>query len=615
VYSATLVYSAEPEVSFSVSQREVLLGDSVILTITARNVSNPETPDLPGIPDFDVKFRGVRQDSFSSFQVVINGKKVQSSSSGGGYNFDYELTPKRAGTFDIPSFQVNLGGRSYRTQPFQIKVLDKSAKSQDIFIKIEADKKNVYLGEKIIVTFKWYMNKDIHEYRLNIPWLDGLKNFLVTDPEFDKNKNYQKLIINSNQQVAALKSREMYKEQPYTVVSFQKILTPIAVGAYTLESSFLKCDVVMGYKRTRQRGFFDSPFDGFFGSGRNAVTEPFATRSDLLDITVKEVPSARKPFGYNGAVGNFNFTVDVKPASLKAGEPITVTMKVSGSGNIEQLELPDFPEIPDFKSYEPESKVNVSHKGGEVNGEKIFEKVLIPRHKGNFEIPRITFAFFNPKKGQYQTIVRGPFKIHVERGEEVSEVKVIAFEAESGRQEEKKELRVITKDIRYIKTGLGQIDKSGGTFYMRPVVWFGSFGFPVFVLAGLFMWNRRREKFQTDIGFARSRRAFKKIKTYFLNAEKAMNEQKVRDFYGFISRGLNSYLADKLNRPEAGITAEIVNELVERGFDDASAEQLKKLYRTFEEVLFSSVRPDNNKLNEDYKTAKNLIVALERTLR
>jgi hypothetical protein len=619
IYAAVSAYCAEPDVSFSISQKEVLLGDSIILTITASGISNPETPELPAVPNFDIKFRGVRQESYSSFQVIVQGKKVQSSSSGGGYNFDYELIPKKAGVHNIPAFQINMGGRIYRTRSFQVKVLDKSAKSQDIFILIEANKENVYLGEKILVTFKWYMNKDISEYRLNIPWFDGLKNFLVTDPQLDKGRNYQKLIVNGNQHVAAFKMREIYKGQPYTVMSFQKILTPIAVGSYTLESAFIKCSVVTGYKRSRRRGFFDDFFDSsvddFFGAGRNAITEPFATRSETLGITVREVPTAQKPPGYNGAVGDFDFVVDIKPTSLRAGEPITVTMKVSGSGNIEQLELPAFPEIPDFKSYEPESKTNVSRKGEEVMGEKIFEKVLIPRHKGNFEIPQLKFSFFNPKKRQYQTIARGPFKVRVAKGEEITEVKVIALESETDRTEGRKGLRVITKDIHYIKTGLGHIADPGGKFYERPAAWIGSFGFPVFVLACLLVWNKRREKFQTDIGFARSKRAFRNIKSYFKEAEKAIKEQNARDFYNYVSRGLNSYLADKLNRPEAGITPDIVKELAERGLDSASAERLKGLYRTFEEVLFSSVKPDKDKFMEDYRAVKDLIMILEKVLK
>ena len=86
-------------------------------------------------------------------------------------------------------------------------------------------------------------------------------------------------------------------------------------------------------------------------------------------------------------------------------------MKVAGSGNIEQLELPPIPDIESFKSYEPESKIDISQNGGEVTGEKIFEKVLIPRYAGDYQIPEITFAFFNPGTGKYQTEKRGPFKI------------------------------------------------------------------------------------------------------------------------------------------------------------------------------------------------------------
>ena len=100
---------------------------------------------------------------------------------------------------------------------------------------------------------------------------------------------------------------------------------------------------------------FDTDLDSFFGMGRNAVTQPFATRSKPLTITVLDVPGEKQPVTYNGAVGEFYFFVDIKPTSLKAGEPVTVTMKVYGSGNIEQLKLPAFPEIEAFKSYEPES--------------------------------------------------------------------------------------------------------------------------------------------------------------------------------------------------------------------------------------------------------------------
>ncbi len=615
---AVFVQAAEPEVSFSVSQREVLLGDSIILTITVKGISNPQTPEIPAIPGFDVKFRGIRQESFSSFTVIVQGKKVQNSSSGGGYNFDYVLTPKKAGLLNIPSFHIQIGGKTYRTEALQIRVLDKSAQSDAIFIKVIADKKKVYLGEKLLVTFKWYINKDISEYRLNIPWLDGLKNFLVTDPEQDKQKKYQRLMVNGDQQMAALKGREIYKGQPYTVISFQKIIMPIAVGEYKLEPAFLKCEVVTGYKKSRRGGFddfFSSGFDDFFGRGRNAVTESFATRSETVLIKVSEVPDQNKPVTYNGAVGDFKFTVDLKPVTLKAGEPITVTMKVSGSGNLEQLQLPVFPEIKDFKSYEPESRVNVLQKGGEVTGEKIFEKVLIPRHKGDYKIPQISFTFFNPKKKQYQTIKKGPFKVHVEKPDDISEVKVIAFETDGSEDNSKRKIKVLERDIQYIKTTLGMIVKSDKEIYKKPIMWIFFYGLPLFILAGLVFWKKRLDRFQTDIGFARSRKAFRNIKVHFQEAQKAIAAEDVREFYDSISKGMNNYMSDKLNCPVASVSSEIMEELYKKGLDAETVEELKRIYQIFEGVLFSSVKPGVDQLKRDYESVQNIIVILERVLK
>ena len=146
----SLAHAAKPEVSFSLSSTEVLLGDSVILTITVRGVKNPSTPHIPAINGFNTKFRGVRQESFSSFSLVIQGKQIKKESSGGGYNFDYELVPQRAGVLQVPSLAIVVDGRTYNMQKFSVKVLDRSQKSEDLFIKIVTDRTRVYLGEKLL---------------------------------------------------------------------------------------------------------------------------------------------------------------------------------------------------------------------------------------------------------------------------------------------------------------------------------------------------------------------------------------------------------------------------------------------------------------------------------
>lgn len=610
--------ASDEKVSMSVSQKEILLGDSVVLTITVEGIDNPETPELPAIPDFDVKFRGMRQESFSSMTVIVNGRQIKNEQSGGGYKFDFELMPKSTGLFTVPELPILIDGKRYTTQAFQVNVLDQSEKRGDIFIDVHADKTEAYLGEKILVTFKWYFSKDIGNYRINIPWLESIKNFLVTDPELDQDRSYQRLIVNGDKQIAAIKSREFYKGQEYMVVSFQKILTPIAAGAYTLEPVFLKCDVVTGYRRSRQSlfgSFFDSDFDDFFGFGRDAVTEPFATRSNEITLNVNEVPGQNKPLEYNGAVGRFIFDVDLKPLSLKVGEPITLTMKVSGSGNIEQLELPHIPDIKSFKSYEPESKVNVYQEGGNVRGEKIFEKVLIPRSAGDYEIPEITFAFFNPDTGRYQTEVRGPFSIHVDKPEKEEEVRVIAITPEGSTDRPGRELKVLEKDIHYIMTDIGRIVSPKKPIYKNIVLWILAFLTPIIMLAGMFVFGRRRERLNTDIAFARSRTALKNSRVFIKQAESALRKGQAREFYDLLIKGMNTYLAEKLNRQLGGVGVTLAKELKEKGLKDKECAEFTSLYSRANEVIFSSLTVEAEKLKKDFKTANELISRLERILR
>jgi hypothetical protein len=549
--------------------------------------------------------------------VIVNGRQIKNEQSKGGYKFDFELIPKSTGLFTVPELPILINGKRYTTEAFQVNVLDQSEKREDIFIDVYVDKTEAYLGEKILVTFKWYFSKDIGNYRINIPWLESIKNFLVTDPELDKNRNYQRLVVNGDKQIAAMKSREFYKGQEYMVVSFQKILTPIAAGTYTLEPVFLKCDVVTGYRRSRRSlfgSFFDSDFDDFFGFGRDVVTEPFATRSDEIILNINEVPQQNKPPEYNGAIGRFTFDVDIKPLSLKVGEPITLTMKVSGSGNIEQLELPHIPDIKSFKSYEPESKVNVYQKGGNVRGEKIFEKVLIPRSAGDYEISKITFAFFNPDTGRYQTEIRGPFSIHVEKPEKEEEVKVIAVTSEGSADRPRKELKVLEKDIHYIMTDIGKIVSPKKPIYKNIALWILAFFAPIIMLAGMFVFGRRRERLNTDIAFARSRAALKNAKVFIRQAEPALRKGQAREFYDLLIKGMNTYLAEKLNRQLGGVGVTLAKELKEKGLKDKECAEFTSLYSRANEVIFSSLTVEAERLKKDFKIVNELISRLERIL-
>ncbi len=623
MFSGVLAFGQQPSVSVAIDKQSVILGDSCILTVTVRDANNPETPSVPNIPNFDVRYRGVRQESFSSFTLVVQGQQVQKSQTGGGVNFDFELTPQAAGVFMIPSFSIAVQSETFRTQPFQIEVFDQAQKSEDIFLKIDVDKDNVYLGEKVLVSFSWYFNKDIKDYLVNVPWLENMKSFIVSDPELDQTKRYQHFIVNGNTQVVAEKATEFYRGQQYAVIRFQKILTPLAVGTYTLEPAFLKSEVVQGYSRSNRTNFFDdffeSDFDSFFGLGgfRQAITKPFSTRSEPVTINVREVPLTEQPSSYRGAVGRFDFTVSAKPTHLKVGEPITLTMKVRGSGDIERIELPPLPELPDFKSYEPESRVEAAPKGGKMVGEKTFEKVLVPRREGNFEIPVISFTYFDPDTHNYETISQGPFQVHVEKGDaEDAGVQVIALTPDgTADQTSKQEIKLLKQDIRYVKTDFGNVIKTSKPIYENWMIWLAVLFPPPVLLAFLWFWQSHRERLQTDVGFARNLGALRNAKKHLETAEKLVTSGSPREYYDALSKAIGQYLADKLNRPLAGMTHDVIKDLAVQHLDKGDKQKIRELLDRSEIAVFSSVEISGTTRQEDLKSVKDLLLDFEKVLK
>ena len=594
-----------PKVSVEIDKDQLVLGDSVRLTITVEGTTPNAPPALPPVPDFNVRYLGSRTESFTSFTVVIQGKQTEEHHSGGGTQFEYALIPKRMGTFTIPRLSFMMDGKSYETsEPYIIRVTDVPEGEETLFLKVSVNKETVYLGESILLTFEWYFDKDVQEYSLNIPWFEGLKGFLVEDPKADPSKQYAQLIINDKEKVAAEKKGAVIRGKRYTVLKFQKILTPISAGSYTLDPSFLRAEIVKGYEESRVEHvpFFRyySNFEDFFNMGRRPVTARVMTRSKPILLSVKPLPEQNRPATFSGAVGSFDFQVTVSPETVKKGEPVTVAMKVVGTGNFNEVQLPDFPELSAFKSYTPEIKTDTSNADGMVIGEKTFTKVLVGRREGKYEIPPIAFSFFDTGEGTYKTISRGPFPIEVQPGaaqEETPQLSAVAPEM----KREGKEIKVLGHDIRYIKTDLGERHPRTTPLYQIPLFWFLGF-VPLPVMTGIaFLIQKRRTRFQTDVAFARRTQAFK-------NAQKALAEGREPD----LSKILTRFLADKLNRPAGTLPQELLEVLKAKHVESELMSDLKDFFDRIDLVKYSRAEGGTQETDALLGKTKELLNRLEK---
>ena len=99
---------ADVSVVASVDRNHIAFGESVTLTIAVQGTQSGAQPSIPRVDG--LSFDGPStQSSFS----LNNGQMSQSIS------FVYQVTPARTGEFTIPPIAVNIGGKSYSTEPIR----------------------------------------------------------------------------------------------------------------------------------------------------------------------------------------------------------------------------------------------------------------------------------------------------------------------------------------------------------------------------------------------------------------------------------------------------------------------------------------------------------------
>jgi len=124
--------------------------------------------------------------------------------------------------------------------------------------------------------------------------------------------------------------------------------------------------------------------------------------SDPVDVDVRPLPPA--PPGFAGAVGSFELESKLVPEQVAAGEPVTWTLSLKGTGNWPVgVELPGRAIPTDIRTIAPKSQRTFAP--GEVfTGELSEDLVMIPTQSGEVELEPVEFVYFDPVKERYETL-------------------------------------------------------------------------------------------------------------------------------------------------------------------------------------------------------------------
>lgn len=168
----------------------------------------------------------------------------------------------------------------------------------------------------------------------------------------------------------------------YRRFAYHRAIFPLLPGTYSVPAATLQYTLPEG--------------DDYFSPPRRYTTNSLPT-----EFTAIALPSSGRPIAFGGAVGEFRDTVHADGSTLRVGEPFTVTMRVSGTGNLRLLVRPALQV--DWASLVPgEERVFWDSAGTVVRGAKEFDWVVTPRIAGDMVLPAVRYDFFNPSTRRYE---------------------------------------------------------------------------------------------------------------------------------------------------------------------------------------------------------------------
>jgi len=132
---------------------------------------------------------------------------------------------------------------------------------------------------------------------------------------------------------------------------------------------------------------------------------------DML-IRARPLPEPA-PKGFRGAVGSFSFGLTADRTTLRAGDPLTITLTIAGTGNLSALGAPELVFPPEFHQRLPVSALHLDSSKNRSSGSFSSKITLYPDQTGNVTIPETRFVYFDPLKNSYRTLASGPVAISV----------------------------------------------------------------------------------------------------------------------------------------------------------------------------------------------------------
>jgi tetratricopeptide (TPR) repeat protein len=395
VIAAVPAWAAPALVTASIEPTQITLGESAQLTITRSGGSN-EPLSLPTVEGLSMRVIGTSQRT-----EIIRGATFSTTA------LVVRVTASAAGVYTIPAITP-------QTQPLVLRVRPEGslplpgqlgstgAKASDLskaaqgaaFLRLVLAKKEIYVGESIPVAIELGLKNGYVKSLNGLPILNGADftmNNLSRQPE---------------------RTEKVIDGEGYTILTWHSVLGGVKAGHFSLS---VESPVTIRIQNrppgeSRLENMLGDPFmQKLFGA---TVTKEVTVKSAAAELAVLELPNTGRPADFSGAVGSFKIADEVSTISASAGDPLTVRLHVTGTGNFDRVDSAMFSHLDGWKTYPPQSSFKASDELG-YKGEKTFEQPIVAANPGNQTLPQLAFSYFDPETRRYEMARSAPLHVTI----------------------------------------------------------------------------------------------------------------------------------------------------------------------------------------------------------
>jgi hypothetical protein len=194
------------------------------------------------------------------------------------------------------------------------------------------------------------------------------------------------------------------------VATFRTLFAAVKTGVLDIPPATL--DIAVAIPEPTPVGMDPDLFSRLMGGRSPFVRQQKMTlKTSATHCEVMPLPSEGRPADFSGAIGQFRLEGSVAPQKVDQGDPVTLSLKLSGQGNFQALKGPQLTETQGWRTYPPAEHFESSDIFG-WRGVKTFDTTMIAQQVVA-ATPGSSFSYFDPVAIKYVTLKTKPLPLEI----------------------------------------------------------------------------------------------------------------------------------------------------------------------------------------------------------